>query len=125
MAEEILEVRVACILPMELLVVALQEAALAEGVPLRVGQERDMCRRQLAAGRDFNQSIGERVMHSFGYGPRAAEHPRTGHWRERHRHLQLGIIVAADALEGLGPAVIEDIFAARMAPLGATTPRQQ
>ena len=45
----------------------------------------------------------------------AGEQARAGHRRERHRHLQLGVIVAAGALEGLGPAVVEDIFAARMA----------
>ncbi len=34
--------------------------------------------------------------------------------RERHRHLQLRIVVAAGALIGLGPAVVEDVFALRM-----------
>ena len=31
--------------------------------------------------------------------------------RERHRHLQLGIIIAAGPLPGLGPAMVEHIFA--------------
>ena len=34
--------------------------------------------------------------------------------RERHGDLQLGIIAPADALEGFGQAMIEDIFAHRM-----------
>ena len=42
------------------------------------------------------------------------QQPRAGRGRERHGDLQLGIIAAAGALIGVGPAVIEHIFAARM-----------
>src|SRR5690606_22365609 len=31
--------------------------------------------------------------------------------RERHRRLQLRIVTAAGALEGVGPAMVEDVFA--------------
>ena len=47
-AKEVVEAGVAGILPMELLVGALQEAALAERAPFRLGQEGDVGRRQLA-----------------------------------------------------------------------------
>ena len=114
-AEEVVEAGVAGILPMELLVGALQEAALAERAPFRLGQEGDVRRRQLARGGDLDQGIGEAAAHRFGQRAGAGEQARAGHRGERHRHLQLGVIVAAGVLEGLGPAVVEDIFAARMA----------
>ena len=100
---------------MELLVGALQEIAFAERAPFRFGEERDVGRRQVACLRDFGERIGETAAHGVGECAGAGEQARAGHRRERHRHLQLRIIVAAGALEGLGPAVVEDVFAARMA----------
>ena len=43
-----------------------------------------------------------------------SEQTRAGHRRERHRDLELGIVVAARALERFCPAMIEDVFAARV-----------
>ncbi len=100
---------------MELLVGALQEAALAEEAPFRLGQEGDVGRRQLAGGGDLDQGIGKAATHGLRQRTGAGEQARPGHRGERHRHLQLGVIVAAGALEGLRPAMVEDIFAARMA----------
>ena len=71
--------------------------------------------RQLAGGGDLGQGIGEAAAHGLRQRTGAGEQAGTGHRGERHRHLQLGVIVAARVFEGLGPALIEDVFAARMA----------
>ena len=113
--QEIVETGVAAILPVELLVVALQEAALAEQAPFRLGQEGDVRRRQLVCRGDLDQGIGKGAAHGLRQRAGADEQARAGHRRERHRHLQFGVIVAAGVLEGLGPAMVEDVFAARMA----------
>src|SRR6185503_8198078 len=48
-------------------------------------------------------------------GAGAGEQARAGHRRERYRRLELGIVAAAGALEGLCPAVVEDVFALAVA----------
>ena len=65
---------------------------------------------------------GQAVLHRPPPRPRrasccgaGAEQPPPGHRRERHRDLQLGIILPAGALQGVGPAVVEDIFALAVA----------
>ena len=100
---------------MELLVVALQEAAFAEQAPFRLGQEGDVRRRQLVSRGDLDQGIGKAAAHGLRQRAGAHEQAWAGHRREWHRHLQFGVIVAAGMLEGLGPAVVEDVFAARVA----------
>ena len=99
---------------MELLVGALQEAALAEQAPFRFGQEGDMGRGKVIAGRDFAQRIGQRAAHRVMKRAGPGQQTRAGHRRERHGHLQFGIIGAAGALEGVRPAMVEHVFAARM-----------
>ena len=74
--QEVVEAGIAGILPMELLVGALQEAALAERAPFRLGQEGDVGRGQLAGGGDLDQRIGERRRappRPAGRGGRAGE----------------------------------------------------
>ena len=39
---------------------------------------------------------------------------RTGHRGEWHSDLELGVVIPAGLLVGIGPALIEDVFAARM-----------
>ena len=73
-AQEIVEGRVAVILPVELLVGALQEAVLAEQAPFGLGQEGDVHRRHLVAGGNLDQRVGERAAHGVrrvGRGGRA------------------------------------------------------
>ena len=113
--EEIVEAVVARVLPVELLVGALQEAALAERAPFGFGQEGDVGRRQIIVLGDLGERLRQAPAHGVGELAGPGEQARAGHRRERHRHLELGVIVAAGALEGLGPAVVEDVFAARMA----------
>ena len=52
---------------------------------------------------------------AFRLRDRADQQAPSGRRGERHRDLKLGIIVAAGALIGFGPAMIEHIFAARVA----------
>jgi hypothetical protein len=40
-----------------------------------------------------------------------AQQPRPDAWREGHRHLQFRVIVSAGPLPGVGPAMVEHIFA--------------
>ena len=53
-----------------------------------------------------------RTASSNGRGP--DQQAWAGDGCERYRDLKLGVIVAACALERLGPAMVEDIFAARV-----------
>ena len=113
-AEEIVERRVAAVLPVELLVGALEEAVPAEQVPFGFRRERDVHRRRLAHARQFDQACRQRLADRVGGLARGDEQPPSGRGRERHRHLQLGVIAAAGALVGLGPAGVEHVFAARV-----------
>ncbi len=114
-AEEVVEAGVAFVVPMELLVVTLQESALAERAPFRLGEEGDVRRGQVAGGGDLDEGIRQSAADGLRQRSRAGEQAGAGHRGEWHRHLELGVIVAAGVLEGLGPAVVEDVFAARMA----------
>ena len=64
---------------------------------------------------DSASASASAAAHGVGQRAGAGEQARAGHRRERHRDLELGVVVAAGALEGFGPAVVEDVFAARMA----------
>ncbi len=112
--EEVVEAGKSAVLPVELLVVAQEEAALAEQVPFRLRHEGGVHRRRLAQLAQLDQSLRQRRLRGahrlIGCDQQAAAAGR----RERHRHLELGIIAAAGALIGVRPAGIEYVFAARM-----------
>ena len=62
------------------------------------------------------RSSAQRAASSASRAPRvgrrrATSSRRPGHRRERHGDLQLGIIVAAGPLVGVGPGMVEDVFA--------------
>jgi hypothetical protein len=112
--QERIESAIAGILPMELLMGALEEAALAQQFPFRRGGEGDVDRGRVRAPADVDQRVGEGGPNGLRLRPRARQQPAAGRGRERHGHLELWIVAAASALIGFGPAVIEDVFAARM-----------
>jgi hypothetical protein len=112
--QEVVKRRVTGIEPVELLVCALQETALAERTPFRLSQKGDMGRRQLAGGGDFGQRIAERATDFICQRTGAGQQSRASHRRERHGHLEFGIVIAAGALESLRPALVEDVFALRV-----------
>ena len=113
-AEEILERREAAILPVKLLIVAPEKAALAEQRPLRFRHEGNVRRGCLAQPAQLHQALSERGFRDRRMRAGGDQQAAAGRRRERHRDLQLRIIAAAGALIGVGPAGIEDVFAARM-----------
>ena len=66
------------------------------------------------AAAELDQARGEAGADLLGVGGRAHQQPPAGRRRERHRHLELGVVLAAGALVGLGPAAVEHVFAPRM-----------
>ena len=106
--EEIVEARIAAVEPMVLDAVADQPAA-----PLAFGRAGIVDEGDVGGG----QAILHR--HRFERGEQLLRTRRPAaaarHRRERHRDLQLGIILPARPLPGLGPAVVEHIFALAVA----------
>src|SRR5262245_1636986 len=98
---------------MELAMGALEIAMLAQKLPFSLGREGHVHRRGLAAAAHLGEPLGEQSADLVGLLARAREEAAAGRWRERHRHLELGIVAAAGALVGVGPAMIEHIFALR------------
>src|SRR5208282_5867591 len=112
--EEIIEVAIAAVVPMELLALALEEAGRAECEPLLLGREGDVERGDAEPPRHLDHAGDERLARA-GRGRGVDEQARPGDRREGDRDLQLGVIAPAGALVRLGPAVIEDIFAVGVA----------
>ena len=112
--QERIEAGVAGVLPMELLVRALEVAARAQQVPFRLGREGDVNRRGASAPADIGERVGKMRAHRVGVRPRAREQSAAGRGRERHGNLQLRIVAAPGPLVGVRPAMVEDVFAARM-----------
>ncbi len=113
-AEEIVEGGVARIVPVELLVDAAQEAEVARPLGLRLRQEGGVDRRGLdllAQGPQAGDEGGGGLVRVLARGDQEA---RAGDRRERHADLELRVVAAAGALEGVGPAVIEHVLALRM-----------
>ena len=112
--EERVEGGVAVVLPMELLVGAMQEAVADQRLAFRLRQEGEMDRGGLALAAEFEQAGDQPAAHPVGLRRRADQEPPAGRWRERHRDLELGVVLAASPLVGLGPAAVEDVFAPRV-----------
>jgi hypothetical protein len=96
---------------MKLLVGAAQEARSLKRLHIVLRREGDMGRRHADAFRDRLQPAGKRRLHRRGVDATADQQARPGCRRERHGGLQLRVIVTAGALERIGPAVVEHIFA--------------
>ena len=64
---------------------------------------------------DLGQHVDHGVAHAVFERAGPGEQARSRHRREGHRRLELGIITAAGALEGLRPAMVEDVFALAVA----------
>src|SRR5512139_452386 len=99
---------------MKLLIRASQEAALAKRKPFRLSQERDVGGRQFVRGSDFDQGVRKSAAHCVHLRAGPGEKARPGHRREWYCHLKLGVVIAARALERFSPAMVEDIFSARV-----------
>jgi hypothetical protein len=112
--QEIVEAGIAVVAPVELLVGAFQEALRAEKIPVPLRQEGDMGRRRLPLLAERDQAGRQGIAGGGLVRGRRHHQARAAGRRERHRHLDLGVIAPAGPLIGVGPTLIEDILAARM-----------
>jgi hypothetical protein len=112
--EEILERGIAGILPMELLVGALQKTLRGQRPAILALQEGGVHPGGLPLLAQGDQPLRQRRAHRLGICVGMHQKPRAGRRRERNRDLQLRVIVAARALIGVRPGMVEDIFALRM-----------
>ena len=112
--KEIVEGRKTLVVPVKLLVGALQEAVLGEKFPFGFAREGHMHRRGLADAAQRDEAACERRADLLAIDVVADQEARAGRRRERNRALQLRIIAAAGALIGIGPAAVEHVFALRM-----------
>src|SRR6478752_6209758 len=100
---------------MKLLVRALQKAPVAERAPFLFGQERDVRGRQIARSGYFDKRVGESSTDRVSYRAGGRKQARPGHRGKWNRDLEFRIVVAPGALKGLGPAMVENVFAAGVA----------
>ena len=96
---------------MELLIVALEEAELAGKLPLLARREGDVERGGVEPVGQRRRGLEQERLALWPARSLAHEQARTGDRGEGHGGLQLRIVAAAGALIGVGPGVIEDIFA--------------
>src|SRR5215471_15251122 len=115
MVQEIIEACVVGIFPMKLLVRALQKAPFTERAPFLFGQERDVRGRQIARSGYFDKRVGESSTDRVSCRAGGREQARPSHRCKWNRDLEFRIVVAPGALKGLGPAMVENVFAAGVA----------
>src|SRR5262249_29224444 len=111
----IVEIRVTGIFPMKLLVSPLQKTLPAEYAPFRFCQKGHMCGGEFTCRRDLHEGVCKRAADGISQRAWCHEQSRARDRREPDRDLKLGIVVAAGALECLGPTMIENVFPAGMA----------
>ncbi len=96
---------------MELLVGALEEALPSGKLPFRARKKSNVQRGDAQFGGQRGAGL-QQDRFAFGLiGTGAHEQTTPRDRRKGHRHLKLGIVTAAGALIGIGPAMIEHIFA--------------
>jgi hypothetical protein len=84
-------------------------------IPFAFLRERDVHRRRLAHFAELDHAREERVACSDRVRSGLYQQARAGDGREGDRDLKFRVIVAARAFEGVGPAVIEHVFALAVA----------
>jgi hypothetical protein len=113
-AQKRVEIRIAVAGEMELLASADQETGFGEAAGILRGREGGVDGRGLRLLAQFAQRPDQRVARAFR-SVGGDEKPASGHRRERDGHLKLGIIVAPGPLVGVGPGMVEHIFALAVA----------
>src|SRR3954451_11360867 len=111
--EEVVEAGIALVVPVELRAEPPQPAGLAERVPLRLLAEGDVDRREVELPAGLRQPLAQRLRPDPC--PRPHQQPRAWHRAEGGADLQLRVVAAAGPLEGIGPAIVEDVFALAVA----------
>ena len=112
--QEIVKRPVAFIVPVKLLVVAQQEAVLAQKLRFRLAGKGHMHGGGVGRVAQRHQAARERGSDLLAIDAIADQQPWAGGGRKRHRGLQFWIIAPARALIGIRPAAVEDVFALRM-----------
>ena len=92
-----------------------QPAVRTEALPVGLGAEGGMDRADAIVAGDLGQHLDHGVAHAVFVRAGAREQAGAGHRREGHGDLELGVVAAAGALEGLRPAMVEDVFALAVA----------
>ncbi len=108
--KEILEAPIALVPPVELLVGPLEEADVAGELPFLAREEGDVQRRDAEPVGDLDRGLQQdrfalALVHAGGHEQAPARDRREG-----DGGLKLGIIAAAGAHIGVGPAMIEDVL---------------
>src|SRR5690606_20998193 len=101
----------ALIQEMKLLVGSMQKSCSFQRSHLRRLGKSDMNRRSTKRIVERPEPLRKCGLNGIGVGDLADKQSRACRWSERHRRLQLRIVRATGALERVGPAVVEDIFA--------------
>ncbi len=113
--EEVVEVAIALVDEVELPVGARQIAVFGKLLLLGFSGEGDVQRGGAELGGQRGAGGGEQRAVLAGVAARPDQQAPAGHRREGHRRLELGIVAPAGAFIGVGPAVVEDVFAHGMA----------
>jgi hypothetical protein len=112
--EEVLEIAVALVAPVELAVEPRHEARFLEHRTVLVRREQDVHRGQLARLGEFACRGEQRLPHLDGVCAGTDQQSRAARRRERRRPDQFGVIGQAVALIGAGPGEVEDELAPGM-----------
>ena len=99
---------------MELLAIADQKPGACQPLGVLGGREGEMNGRRLRLLAQFAQRPDQRLARAL-WSVGGDEEPASGDRRERDGHLKLGIIAAAGALVGVGPGMVEHVFALAVA----------
>src|SRR6266704_773775 len=110
--QEVVERAIGRIEPVVLLIIALQEAVPAEQAPFRLRGEGDVSRGGIPQPAQLDEPCGEPLRNRVCLGAGTSKQAPARHRSERHRDREFGIILTAGALIGVGPSVIEQVFAA-------------
>ena len=113
-AQEVVEGAVTVVPPVILLAEPQQPAMRAEALPLLFCAEGGVDRAYIVVAGDLGEHVDQCVTDSFGKRAGTGKQARSGHWREGHGDLELGIVATAGALQRLRPAVVEHVLALRM-----------
>src|SRR5262249_42978918 len=114
-AEEVVEAVVARVFPVKLLVRSLQEANFAQITVFVLGCECDVHAGGAVNAAKLDKPTDQSLPGTARVRARPYQEPAAGRRREWYRDLQFRIIVAARMGISLSPALVEYIFAARVA----------
>ncbi len=108
--EEGVKIFVAVVEPMELLAGAMQEAHLTPGLGFGGAAKGEVQGGEAVVGRDLHRALDQGGL-ACGLVARTGEQAAACDRGKGHGNLQFRVVASACGLVGVGPVVIEDIFA--------------